>query len=302
VTPADDEHVREAKSPGFGDAVSVAWADPEQELFGSARIGLASNAPGSASGLALLFHGTEAVAVAAAREEGNAADDWRRVTVGAVTLETITPGESWRALLDTEEGGFELELDRCGPAVELAPETAEVARATGLEGYDHACTVRGSVRVGPRRFDVECLGQRGRQWGVADWKHNELGRTVSAWFEPGRAVMLVTVRPAGEGGHASEAITANLLEPEGGPEMDEPGVIAVADPRLSTTYDAAGRQRRAGLELWRDEEDGFARRLAGEAVCGTSIELGRLRLDAAFFRWRMEGRTGSGRYDVLRRV
>jgi hypothetical protein len=37
-------------------------------------------------------------------------------------------------------------------------------------------------------------------------------------------------------------------------------------------------------------------------VCGTSLELGRLRLDAAFFRWRMGGREGIGRYDVLRRA
>ena len=37
-------------------------------------------------------------------------------------------------------------------------------------------------------------------------------------------------------------------------------------------------------------------------LCGTTLDLGRLRLDAAFFRWRMEGRMGVGRYDVLRRA
>jgi hypothetical protein len=43
-------------------------------------------------------------------------------------------------------------------------------------------------------------------------------------------------------------------------------------------------------------------------VCGTSLELqapaaGRsgLRLDTAFFTWRMDGERGVGRYDVLRR-
>ena len=41
---------------------------------------------------------------------------------------------------------------------------------------------------------------------------------------------------------------------------------------------------------------------AGEVVCGTSLDLGRLRLDCAFLRWRMEGREGVGRYDILRRV
>ena len=59
--------------------------------------------------------------------------------------------------------------------------------------------------------------------------------------------------------------------------------------------------RSAGLELYETEESP-ARRAAGEAVCGTTLDLGRLRLDCAFFRWRMEGREGVGRYDVLRRV
>ncbi len=43
-------------------------------------------------------------------------------------------------------------------------------------------------------------------------------------------------------------------------------------------------------------------RAAGEVVCGTTLDLGRLRLDCAFFMWRMEGRSGVGRYDVLRRA
>ena len=32
------------------------------------------------------------------------------------------------------------------------------------------------------------------------------------------------------------------------------------------------------------------------------MDLGALRLDSAFLRWRMEGREGVGRYDVLRRA
>ena len=51
-----------------------------------------------------------------------------------------------------------------------------------------------------------------------------------------------------------------------------------------------------------DEEGDFARRAAGEVLCGTSIDLGDQRLESAFFQWRMEGRTGVGRYDVLRRA
>jgi hypothetical protein len=76
----------------------------------------------------------------------------------------------------------------------------------------------------------------------------------------------------------------------------------VEDPRLSTTYDGDGHQRRAGLELWVSEEDDYPRRAAGEVVCGSSLELGALRLDLAFMRWHAEGVTGIGRYDVLRKA
>ena len=39
-----------------------------------------------------------------------------------------------------------------------------------------------------------------------------------------------------------------------------------------------------------------------KVVAGTTLDLGRLRLECAFFRWRMHGRSGLGRYDVLRRA
>ena len=78
--------------------------------------------------------------------------------------------------------------------------------------------------------------------------------------------------------------------------------MPVADPRLSTTYDADGRQRRAGLELWVTDEDGSRAAPPARSLCGTTLDLGRLRLDCAFFRWRMDGREGVGRYDVLRRA
>ena len=97
---------------------------------------------------------------------------------------------------------------------------------------------------------------------------------------------------------AVEAVAASILERG---EDGEPRAVDVVDPRLSTAYDGEGRQLRAGLELWVDE-DGWPRRAAGEITCGTSLDLGRLRLDCAFFRWRMEGREGFGRYDVLRRA
>ena len=121
---------------------------------------------------------------------------------------------------------------------------------------------------------------------------------MSAWLEGPRGVALSAGRPAGAPAHGTEAVTAFVLEPGDG--LAAP--VSVAEPRLSTTYDADGRQRRAGLELWVREDDELPRRLAGEVACGTSLRLADLELACAFFHWRMEGRSGVGRYDVLRRM
>lgn len=301
ISPGDEE-VRQATGPGFGEAVSFSWADPAGELFGSARVGLTAGPPAVASGLGMLFRGAQAAAAAAASGDVGEEFAWASAAAGPVTLETIEPLHRWHASLKTDEGGFDLVFEAAGPGVELTAEDSAVASFAGLEGYEHPCTVRGTAWVGGERLEVDGLGQRGRQWGSVPWKKIELARSVSAWFEPGRAVMLAALRPAGGAGHADEALTAHLIEPGSDGEDTEPAVVEIAEPRLSTVYDGEGRQKRAGMELWRDEDDGFARRIAGEAVCGTSLELGRLTLDAAFFRWRMEGRVGVGRYDVLRRA
>jgi hypothetical protein len=78
--------------------------------------------------------------------------------------------------------------------------------------------------------------------------------------------------------------------------------LGIDDPRLSTTYDEEGFQRRVGLELWVGGEDAYARRASGVVVCGGALDLGEHRLDCAFLHWRMDGRPGVGRYDVLRRA
>ncbi len=192
-----------------------------------------------------------------------------------------------------KDGALDLRFEACSAPAVLAGE-APVARAGGMEGYEQLCRVSGSVSHGGRTYQVRCLGQRGQLWGTPDWSRIELARTVSAWLGEDRALTLTAVRAAKAKGHLDEAVSGFMFE--GGEAVE------ISDPRLSTTYDGEQHQLRAGLELWMTEEGDHARRVAGEALCGTSLDLGEQRLDSAFFAWRMEGREGVGRYDVLRRV
>ena len=274
ATPERDAP-RETADPGFSDAVTYAFADPATEVYGIARLGFAE---GAASGLAIVFRGGEPVAVGA--------------DSGALSAETLSPLESWRVRFEGDVA-FDLGFEALGPPLEL-DEDAPAAQAGGMTGFDHLCRVTG--RLGDTAFTG--LGQRGRSWGTPDWDRMALARSLSAWLDDAHAVSAVAVRPAKGRTHADEAVAAFVFDSD----REEGPVRAVADPRISTAYDGEGRQRRAGLELYVDSEDAYPRRAAGEVVAGTSLDLGRLRLDCAFFRWRMEGREGLGRYDVLRRT
>jgi len=265
---------------GFTDAVTFAFADREAGFFGLARAGVAD---GQGSALGVLFAGREPVSlVAEGGFEVDADSDWDDLNLPGLTVRTLEPHARWQVVLATEPG-FELEFEAASPPAEFEP-------LGGMEGHERLCYVRGTAAGRP----IDGLGQRGRSWGTADWGGIALTRSLGAWLDEGPSVVYSAVRPAGAKSHAEEAQWGALVDAE--------GALAMADPRLSTTYDGDGHQRRAGLELWVGEDDDYPRRGAGQVLCGSSVELGSLRLDLAFFGWTLDGRRGVGRYDVLRRA
>ena len=292
MSRAELETARPSTGEGFADAVTLSWADDARGLYGMARLGVAD---GQGSALAVLFQGREAVAaLAQGGVEVAAGADWTSMALAGLSTTVEAPLERWTFGWDGSEQGFALEVDAVAAPAELSA-AEPVARLGGMEGYEQLVRVRGTVRIGTDEVAVAGLGQRGHQWGVADWSRLELVRTVGAWLgEEQGGIVLSALRPAGASGHAEEAVWSAIVE------RGEP--VQVFDPRLSTTYDGDGHQRRAGLELWLTEEDGYPVRAAGEVVCGSSLDLGALRLELAFMRWHAEGTTGIGRYDLFRKA
>jgi hypothetical protein len=101
-------------------------------------------------------------------------------------------------------------------------------------------------------------------------------------------VTVTAVRPRGVAEHGAELVAAYLVRPESEPER-------VEDARLSTVYDAAGRPRTAGLELFL-EGDEYPRRVAGAAVCQAGAPEP---LEVACFRWSFDGDPAQGGYHVV---
>ena len=290
------EAPRPARGDGFSDAVTVAFGDAGAELYGVARLGLAE---GGASGLAILFRGGEPVAV---RAEGgvevSAPSSWDEVSAAGLdrrrSSRCARGGCSSRATMPPSTSSSR----RSGPLAELDPR-ARRARAGGMAGYEQPLRVTGSATVGDARLAIDGLGQRGHSWGAPDWERIALARTISAWLGDDLAVSLTAVRPA----KASATTPTRRWPPRSSSaaRTAKPGRSRWPTPacRRPTTARAASATRASSSG---SSEDGWPRRAAGEIACGTSLDLGRLRLDCAFFRWRMEGREGVGRYDVLRRA
>jgi hypothetical protein len=273
----------EAPRADVADAVTFAFADLESGVSGLARAGFTEE---GSSGLAVLFAGSDPVTAQADSVEGGERA-WEAIGAAGVRTTVVEPLQAWTVAFDDGSGlGFELEVTAISPPGSLGDGIG------GMTGYDHLCRVEGTARTPKGPVRVRGLGQRGRLWGAPDWERMELTRSIGLWLDGDIGVSLLAARPAGARGQDEEAMRAYVYDGAARP---------VAAPRLSTVSDLEGHQLRAGLELWVEEED-HPRRAAGELVGGTSLDLGRLRLDCAFLRWRMEGRSGAGRYDILRRV
>ena len=290
---ADDERPRPSAGEGFADSVTVAFGDPGAEAYAVARLGTVPGAEPRVSALAVLCAGGRPVGVVAQGQIEVAGADWKELEAAGVRMETVAPLSAWEVSVAVEDAGFDVRLSALTPPIELDP-SSPAAVAGGMQGYDQLCRVQGTVVVGGRERAIDGLGQRTHAWGIADWDRMESVRTIGAWLGEDRAVGLQAVRRPAAAGHDTDAISAWMLGEEGPTELSE--------ARLSTTYDDAGRQRRAGLELWERDDSEYPHRVAGEVVCGSTLDLGALRLDTAFFRFRMEGREGAGRYDLLRRA
>jgi hypothetical protein len=279
MSAAELEAPRRLRKPGDTDAVTYAWADAGAELYGLVRVaeGIEGDGSPGRSALAVALAGRTTVAASA--------------EAGGVTTLVEEPLTRW-SVRSEGEPAFALEFAAITPPAELAGRQP-VAKAGGMEGYEQLCRVRGSVRVDGRERPVRGLGQRGHAWGNPDWEKIALTRSVGAWLDDGKGLVIAAVRSSGAQSHAEEAMW--------GAALDDARVRRLEDPRLSTTTDSAGRQIRAGLELWVEGDDEFAFRGVGEVLSGATLDLAGLRLDCAFFRWHIEGRTAIGRYDILRR-
>ncbi len=203
--------------------------------------------------------------------------DGRAAAAADSRIRALYDGAGWRV---TAADGLDVELEPLGqPAV--FPDGAR----------EWLCRARGTAGERP----VDCLGHAIVEAGPpSGWKRVAFGREVVAWIAEDLGIALRARRPARAKHHEAEELAGFVLR--GAQAEPQP----IEDPRLSTGYDGAGRQRRAGLELWETEESAYPLRLAGETIGAGSLELeGGMLLHCAFLVWHHAGHSGAGRYDIV---
>lgn len=184
----------------------------------------------------------------------------------------------------------------------VAPAVHGGGADVGLESLDQLCSVSGTLTLDGSEHEISCFGWRSTADSAIDLSAIDSFRQTSGWFEARAGLALLSLRPRSARGHDADLIAAAVLEPA------DAAPIAVADPRLSTTYDAGGLPTRIGLELWlepersdADEGDGsehqLSRRAAAEVI-GAAVEweVQDFQLHALRLRWHSRGSDGAGVY------
>jgi hypothetical protein len=207
VITADHERVRPPTGEGFADSVTVAFGDPDADVYALARLGIVPGAGPRVSALAVLCSGGRPVAAVAQGHIDRPSPDWAAIEAAGLRMEAYEPLRAWRVAFSAEAASFDVRCSALTPPIELGADSP-AALAGGMQGYDQLVRAAGTATIGGRERKVAGLGQRTHAWGVADWNQMESVRTVGAWLGEDRAVGLQAVRRPGAPGHEADAVSA----------------------------------------------------------------------------------------------
>lgn len=119
-----------------------------------------------------------------------------------------------------------------------------------------------------------------------------LRRDLTVMLEDGGLLCVAVAGPEGASDHGQEEGAAALSHPG--------GYFAFGQVLLSTEADAAGRQRRATIELKPDRDNVAVLHGAGRSHCGCTARLPGGSVNTALFDWQLDGHSGTGRYELTR--
>lgn len=268
------------------EAISLDFADTEAGRCGLAEVEVATGGRAMRASGAVLGDGEPELSLELEAELERPAE-WTGIEAGGARV----GDDGERATVELDKGGRRLSIAaRRARRAALGDASAFVeASALSLEACSAEVDAEWSAG-GSGRDRV--AGRLVRRTGSPDWDAIELVRVLVATLEDGSVLLVCAARPRGAAGHGEEAADAVLVGPE--------GQTRFAEPLLSTEYDAAGRPRRAGVELWEPDGDAPPLRGAGDRIVATGAAAGGTRVKTVFMGWTLDGTPGTARYELMR--
>jgi hypothetical protein len=218
-------------------------------------------------------------------------------TAGVLLVASRDAVDARDAQLTADDGHGEWRVSAEGAELVIAP-TSEAAAVSSLEGevagYEQGAEVSGGLAAPPgAALSLTLPGRRGERPEAGELNGLDSLRELAAWFGPSEAITVTALRPRKHKGHEQDSLQVAVVDPE--------GTVLIVEPRLSTTYTAAGRASRAGLELWTGDEEQPPLRVAAEALDrGASVSRLGWELTVDWLVCHRRGRDGAGVYLLAR--
>jgi len=308
VIETRDDHPHDVgHEPTWSESTYFNFHDPKSGLAGFSRIGQRPNEGTADATLFLFLPGGGAVAVL----EREPRKDVSLAPVGGINHERRVVLERWRLRCSAKGLGVAHAVDMamqgssagsvvavhtdlgfvaCMPPFgtsgrrQRTAEASASAAAVAAGHFEQACRVRGTVRIGDQRIDVDGLGLRDRSWGPRDWSAPWGWRWFSMPFSEDFAIGVHTVLFPGH-------------EVQAGWVWRDGRTIKMKGFTLNTTFD--GKLHRS-LTIEATDVEGSVYKIAGEVGPIIPLQIGSTRVHEGLTRFTLDdGREATGLAEYL---
>jgi hypothetical protein len=287
TTPADEQA---QGAPGaFRDVVDVQLLDAS--LLVAARIARASTDRPASVTAVVIADGEQVLAID--QETDASVESWDAATAGPLRLAIEEPLQRWTLALDAPEVRVDLELRALTAPTDLAdPPTASAGRAAGLHRYTQLCRAHGGAEIAGRRRAVDAMAVRTHHWGPL--ARAGRARFLTAATDDGTLLTVAAVQPAGATAHGEELVGGQTTRAG---EDGASAQLPFETVRISTVFGEDGLPAKAGAELFRPGDE-LPSRLAGVAAAGVATVGGGVSGSLTLFRFRLDGVSALGAYEI----
>jgi hypothetical protein len=218
-------------------------------------------------------------------------------TEGVLLVASGATVQARTAQLSADAARGEWRVSADGAQLLIAPTSQPAALSSSegeVAGYEQGAEISGQLAAGGgEELSLALPGRRGERPEAGELAGLDSVRELAAWFGPSEAIAVIALRPRKHKGQEQDRIQAAVVDPE--------AAVLIVDPRLSTTFTAAGRASRVGLELWSEDEEQPPLRVAGEALArGARLSAPGWELTVDWLACHRRGRDGAGVYLLAR--